>query len=110
MSRCTATRGRSPCSPPSPSCRFAALTRDLALADRRNLGDLVLRYLPHDGPILEAGCGIGGWVKWLSLHGYDVVGVDWYDGVGLVLDQEYRTRGNRAYDINRPAASERDSM
>jgi len=58
-----------------------ALTRDLALADRRNLGDLVLRYLPHDGPILEAGCGIGGWVKWLSLHGYDVVGVDWYDDV-----------------------------
>lgn len=55
-----------------------ALTRDLALADRRNLGDLVLRYLPHDGRILEAGCGIGGWVKWLSLHEYDVVGVDWY--------------------------------
>ena len=32
--------------------------------------------------------------------------LDRHDGVGLIPDQEYRTRGNRAHNINGTATSE----
>jgi SAM-dependent methyltransferase len=35
-----------------------------------------LEYLPKDAPILEAGCGLGAWVVYLSERGYDVAGID----------------------------------
>ncbi|MGD0339475.1 MAG: class I SAM-dependent methyltransferase [Bacteroidota bacterium] len=33
-------------------------------------------YLPGDGKILEAGCGLGGWVFFLRNIGYDVLGIE----------------------------------
>ena len=40
------------------------------------LKELFLSYLPVDGKILEAGCGLGRWVIFLKQHGYDIVGID----------------------------------
>jgi len=37
---------------------------------------LFLSYLPVNGKILEAGCGLGRWVIFLKQHGYDIVGID----------------------------------
>ncbi|MEX2400664.1 MAG: class I SAM-dependent methyltransferase [Rhodothermales bacterium] len=34
-------------------------------------------YLPRDGTILEAGCGLGQYVRALSVRGYDCEGVEW---------------------------------
>lgn len=34
------------------------------------------KYLPRDGKILEAGCGLGRWVFHLHQRGYDIVGID----------------------------------
>jgi len=34
------------------------------------------KYLPKNGKILEAGCGLGRWVFYLRERGYDVVGID----------------------------------
>jgi SAM-dependent methyltransferase len=35
-----------------------------------------LDYLPKDEPVLEAGCGLGAWLIFLSDMGYDIAGVD----------------------------------
>ncbi|MFN8545156.1 MAG: class I SAM-dependent methyltransferase [Candidatus Binatia bacterium] len=38
--------------------------------------DVMLRYLPRDGVILDAGCGTAKWPIFLRQHGYRCVGVD----------------------------------
>lgn len=38
---------------------------------------LMLTYLPRGEPILDGGCGPGGWVLLLRQHGLDVWGLDW---------------------------------
>ncbi len=35
------------------------------------------RYLPENGLILEAGCGLGQYVRALQVRGYDVEGIEW---------------------------------
>ncbi|MFX0025472.1 MAG: class I SAM-dependent methyltransferase [Candidatus Hermodarchaeota archaeon] len=37
---------------------------------------LFLNYLPKEGKIIDAGCGFGKWVIFLSERGYEVIGVD----------------------------------
>ena len=37
---------------------------------------LFRKYLPAQGKILEAGCGLGRWVFYLKQQGYDVTGID----------------------------------
>jgi SAM-dependent methyltransferase len=37
---------------------------------------LILKYLPKKGLVLEAGCGLGNYVKYLSDLGYDIMGVE----------------------------------
>jgi len=44
--------------------------------------------LPHDGKVLEGGCGLGPWVIKLRSLGYDVTGVD-YDEVSIRKIREY---------------------
>lgn len=39
--------------------------------------DIIRPYLPREGPILEAGCGLGPWVIKLGMLGYDMVGIDY---------------------------------
>ncbi|MBI1804056.1 MAG: class I SAM-dependent methyltransferase [Ignavibacteriae bacterium] len=34
------------------------------------------KYLPKNGKILEAGCGLGRWVFYLRKLGYDIIGID----------------------------------
>jgi len=38
--------------------------------------ELFLSYLPKEGKIVEAGCGLGKWVNYLKQRGYDIVGID----------------------------------
>lgn len=42
----------------------------------RTLKDDMDEYLPDGSLILEAGCGLGGWVSYLASKGHDVYGVD----------------------------------
>jgi SAM-dependent methyltransferase len=49
-------------------------------ADNGNLGWFekpFTTYLPKEGPILEAGCGIGVYVRALRVRGYNVEGIEW---------------------------------
>ena len=36
----------------------------------------ILEYMPEDGMMVEAGCGLGRYVKFLSERGFDIVGID----------------------------------
>jgi SAM-dependent methyltransferase len=48
----------------------------LSLCDSQLTTELLLDYLPHEGPILEAGCGLARWVIFLRGKGFNVVGLD----------------------------------
>jgi SAM-dependent methyltransferase len=48
----------------------------IALCDYQTITPLLLRYLPREGRILEAGCGLGRWVAYLSRKGYRIEGVE----------------------------------
>lgn len=45
------------------------------------------KYLPRDGKILEAGCGLGKWVIFLKRLGYNVQGIDSYQKAVAALKQ-----------------------
>jgi SAM-dependent methyltransferase len=36
----------------------------------------LLEFLPKNGKVLEAGCGLGRYVKYLADEGYDIVGIE----------------------------------
>jgi SAM-dependent methyltransferase len=49
---------------------------EVAACPRRSIERVFRDYLPKDAPILEAGCGLGAWVVYLSERGYDIAGID----------------------------------
>jgi SAM-dependent methyltransferase len=55
-----------------------SLDDELAMCDERTLADIFEAHLPREGLILEAGCGLGAWVKWLNGHGRSAIGLDRY--------------------------------
>lgn len=79
---------------------------------RHQTTPIFLRYLPHDGKILEGGCGYGTCLIFYRNLGYDVEGVDWsqkcietikaYDStlpvrIGNVLSLPYKDGYFKAY-------------
>ena len=52
------------------------LDDELAMCDQRILAEILEEYLPRDGLILEAGCGLGAWVRWMNEHGWTAIGLD----------------------------------
>lgn len=51
------------------------------MCEERILADILQKYLPRDGVILEAGCGLGAWVKWMNEHGRTAIGLDRFPDV-----------------------------
>ena len=58
-----------------------------------------LRYLPRNGRILEAGCGLGKIVMALRAHGYDVEGVEWGAETVALLNQHFPDLPVREGDV-----------
>jgi 2-polyprenyl-3-methyl-5-hydroxy-6-metoxy-1,4-benzoquinol methylase len=54
---------------------------ELEVCNNRTLATLFTEFLPHDGLIVEAGAGLGGWVRWLKDKGHSVVGIDCFQPV-----------------------------
>ena len=52
------------------------IEEEVAACPRRSITKYFEGYLPKDAPILEAGCGLGAWVVYLSDRGYDIAGID----------------------------------
>ena len=52
------------------------IAEEVAACYQRNIRETFLKYLPKNEPILEAGCGLGAWVIFLSERGYDIAGID----------------------------------
>jgi SAM-dependent methyltransferase len=51
--------------------------KGIELCGRETIVPVILKWLPHTGKILEAGCGDGRWVAFLREHQRDVVGIDY---------------------------------
>jgi len=49
------------------------------LCKQETITPVVLRLLPREGLVLEAGCGSGRWVAFLKEHGARIVGMDFSD-------------------------------
>ncbi|MCS7231649.1 MAG: class I SAM-dependent methyltransferase [Elusimicrobiota bacterium] len=49
--------------------------------ENTDLWKILKKYLPKNGRILEGGCGLGHWVKFLSDKGYDIIGIDYVEDV-----------------------------
>jgi SAM-dependent methyltransferase len=49
----------------------------LAIARTSPLTDLIVEALPRTGVVLEAGCGLGQYVRLLRERGWKAIGVDW---------------------------------
>jgi len=58
-----------------------AVEAEVDACDRRNIAGIFLDHLPMNEPVLEAGCGLGAWVIYLSERGFDVAGIDSNEGV-----------------------------
>lgn len=58
-----------------------SLEDELNVCDNRTLSDVFIEYLPKDGVCVEAGAGLGGWVRWLRDRGYTIVGIDCFPDV-----------------------------
>ena len=48
----------------------------LALCEDQTITPRILKHLPPEGKILDAGCGLGRWVVYLKRRGLDVYGMD----------------------------------
>jgi ubiquinone/menaquinone biosynthesis C-methylase UbiE len=57
------------------------LQDELEVCCQRTLADTLIRYLPKDGTVVEAGAGLGGWVRWLKDRGYSSIGIDCFQDV-----------------------------
>lgn len=73
-----------------------------AAAERGELGtftDIFTRRLPHDGPILEGGCGLAQHVVALRARGYDAEGVEWAPATVETVRARYPDLPVRAGDV-----------
>jgi SAM-dependent methyltransferase len=52
------------------------IEEEVEACSRRSITRYFMDHLPKDVPILEAGCGLGAWVVYLSDRGYDITGID----------------------------------
>jgi SAM-dependent methyltransferase len=71
-------------------------------AERGALGrfeEPFLRYLPRDGRVVDAGCGLGQYVLALRVRGYDVEGVEWGSGTVAAVRVLYPDLPIRVGDV-----------
>ena len=63
--------------------------------------ELFAKYLPREGRILEAGCGIGQYVLALKVLGYDIEGVDWAPETIKAVKAQYPHLSIRTADVTK---------
>ncbi len=64
------------------------VSENIELCKYQTIEPVFRKYLPKQGRILEAGCGLGRWVFYLRRLGYDVTGIDLSD-TAVRLAKEY---------------------
>lgn len=69
------------------------LERQLQQVDTDDQLPIFIKYLPRNGKILEAGCGLGRWVIYLKRNGFDIMGIDF---------AEQAINSIKAYDNSMP--------
>ena len=57
---------------------YRTVEGEIESCEGRTLIDIFENFLPNNGAkILEAGCGLGGWVIYLKERGYDILGLEY---------------------------------
>lgn len=56
--------------------KSTSIEKELKLTQTDGLRLIFNKYLPKNGKIIEAGCGMGKWIIYLSKKGYDILGID----------------------------------
>lgn len=54
----------------------AEIEKEIKSCERDELLDIIRKFIKKDDRIIDAGCGLGRWIIYLSKQGYDVTGVD----------------------------------
>jgi 2-polyprenyl-3-methyl-5-hydroxy-6-metoxy-1,4-benzoquinol methylase len=70
---------------------------NIDLCPSQTIEPVFRHFLPREGKILEAGCGLGRWVFYLGKMGFDITGIDM---------AEAALRAARAYDPKAPIRSD----
>lgn len=60
-----------------------------------------IKYLPRDGKIIEAGCGLGYYVLALAARGYNIYGVEWSRRAVELIKTRYPKLKVRVGDVRR---------
>jgi SAM-dependent methyltransferase len=56
--------------------RYSVGDKVRALENHSDVKTILSKYIDDDGQVLEAGCGLGGWLHYISSSGRHVVGID----------------------------------
>ncbi len=63
--------------------------------------EIFSKYLPHQGKILEAGCGTGIYVIALRARGYDIEGIEWGEKTVKLINDLYPSLPVKIGDVTR---------
>jgi len=80
-----------------------SLTEKTKLIDLCNSSEKLpyfLKWLPHKGLILEAGCGAGQWVIYLNKLGYNLIGIDIVSEIITFAKRQFSEFNDRFFEGN----------
>ncbi len=69
------------------------IQRNMAKLDYPEYWDIFDKYIPKNGKLLEAGSGLGKWVNYFHVRGYDITGID-YSQVAVDELKKYNSEFN----------------
>lgn len=74
---------------------------ELEMIEGRTLAEDIKAVLPPNSRVLEAGCGLAGWVRWLDDQGHTTTGIDFEPDVVAVVNRDDPSLDVRVGDITR---------
>ena len=69
------------------------IQRNMAKLDYPEYWAIFDKYIPKNGKLLEAGCGLGKWINYFYTRGYDITGID-YSQVAVDELKKYKSGFN----------------
>jgi SAM-dependent methyltransferase len=69
--------------------KYSVKEKELALESHPDVRSILSRYIRDHGKVLEAGCGLGGWLNYISSIDGNVIGVDFIHDCLAKLKREF---------------------
>lgn len=84
------------------------IEKEVSSCEKDELWEIIKKFASLDDKIIDAGCGLGRWVIFLSRRGYDILGADNFREVVERLKQFDKTLKLRVADIRRLPFEDRE--